>query len=155
MQFQLRTLLIFTTLAAVICGTFVAPPMVAVPVLTLILWTSPAFWLTSALYYRGQRQAFFIGATLAGIVPYLTAVILSIVYYAEWIDDGDLPDRFDRASYDPSAPYRLALAVYLPGVCSLIGGSLGWLSHRLALRARAQEGAPTDESIVQERSKQA
>jgi hypothetical protein len=151
MQFRLRTLLIFTTLAAVVCGTFVGPPIVTVPVLALILWSSPAFWLTASLFHRGQRQAFFVGGTLGGIAPYLTAVILSMFYYAEWIDDGDWPDPFDHWD-DRAAAYRFAIAVYVPGVCSLVGGSLGWLACRLAKRDAARDSNATTPSETQERS---
>ena len=137
MQFQLRTLLTLITVAAVICATFVAPPVIAVPVLCLILWTSPVLWLSGVYACRGRRQAFFLGGTVAGTPPYLAAVILSIAYYAEWIDDGGLPDIMEQQD----SAFRVALAVYLPGVCSLIAGVLSWFAYEYQRRIAAGDTA--------------
>ena len=141
MQFHLRTLLMLVTAAAVVCGTFVGPPVLVVPLLCLILWVSPAFWLCGAFVSRGRRQALFIGATAAGIAPYMAAVILSILYYAEWIDDGDVPNVLEQND-DPWGIVRLAIAVYLPGICSLIGGALGWFAHGHCRRSTDASAAP-------------
>jgi hypothetical protein len=129
MQFGLRTLLVVITLAAIVCGTFVAPLPLAVPALCLILWVSPAVWVCCAYFSRGRRQAFFLGGILAGMVPYLAAAILSVAYYAEWIHDGDLPNVLEPND-EPWGMIRVAVAVYLPGVCSLIGGALGALVYQ-------------------------
>lgn len=142
MQFQLRTLLILVTVAAVICATFVAPPEFAVPILGLILWISPVLWLSGAYACRGRRQAFFLGGTVAGFAPYLAAVIISIIYYAQWIFEGDWPDVIDRADSHWFA-VRVAVAVYLPGVCSLIGGTLSWFAYEYQRRIAAGEAAPS------------
>jgi hypothetical protein len=150
MQFNLRTLLMVVTLSAVVCGTLVAPPMLAVPVLCLILWTSPAFWLSSAYFSRGSRRAFFLGGCLAGLAPYLAAVILSIAYYAEWIDDGDVPNILEQGD-DPWGTFRVAVAVYLPGVCSLIGGTLGMLAWQ---RREKMAESPPDAGLAREEAGQ-
>ena len=153
MQFHLRTLLLMVTIAAVVCGTLVAPPWLAVPSLGLILWVSPAFWLSQAFWSRGRKQAFFVGASLAGISPYLAAVILSILYYAEWVDDGDWPRILDQPD-NRWAAMRVAIAVYLPGVCSLIGGGLGLLAWQQREKGAAwpQDAGPNQDEAGGERN---
>ena len=94
----------------------------------MILWISPVLWLSGAYACRGRRQAFFLGGVVAGLAPYLAAVILSIAYYAEWIDDGDWPNILEPWD-DSWAAFRVAVAVYMPGVCSLIGGTLAWFAY--------------------------
>jgi len=142
MQFRLRTLLILVTVVAVICATFVAPSEIAVPILGLILWISPVLWLSGAYACRGRRQAFFLGGMVAGIAPYLAAVILSIAYYAEWIDDGDWPNILEQDD-DPLGKFRVAVAVYLPGVCSLIGGALSWFAYQYQKSTAVEDQVPS------------
>jgi hypothetical protein len=140
MQFRLLTLLIATTIVSMLCALLLTAPIyVAAPILCAVLWICPALWVNGIIYGRGAWRPFFIGGFMAGLVPYLVALYVSMIVALQ-LFEGDL----DFGSLvDASAPWaNLILAGYLlgPGAFSFPGGLIGVAVYRW-FRPSLSEGA--------------
>lgn len=81
MQFRLRFLFaVVTYLSVILALVFAAPPIIAWPLLSLLLLVSPAVWIAGIVYARGAWRAFFIGGTAAGIGPFVTTSLITLMY---------------------------------------------------------------------------
>ena len=81
MEFRLSTLLaVITYLSVIFALVFAAPPVVAWPLLGLLLLAPPAVWITGIVYGRGAWRAFFIGGMAAGIGPLITTSLIALKY---------------------------------------------------------------------------
>ena len=124
MQFTIRSLLVLTAIVSVLCGiVFAAPPILAVPLLCMILWVCPAFWVNGIIYGRGAWRPFFIGGFMAGLVPHLIALYFSITAVILVFSGQSLGDLIDM---NLPWPNLLISAILLaPGLFALLGGLTG------------------------------
>jgi hypothetical protein len=123
MQFNIRTLLGVTAAVAVLCGViFAAPPIVAAPILIGLLWISPSLWINGIIYGRGGWRPFFIGGTMAGLVPHCGSLYTSVALVAEMLERGNWEELFVS---DRSQNLYVALTFLAPGPFAIIGGLVG------------------------------
>jgi hypothetical protein len=131
MQFRLRTLLAVITYLSVISAlVFAAPPVVAWPLLGLLLLVSPAVWIVGIVYGRGARRAFFIGGTAAGIGPFVATSFVSLMYAV----DGLAPLLLNSTSSSISSDDRwttilVSCLLLSSGPIAMGGGLLGSLVY--------------------------
>src|SRR5687768_5298242 len=125
MQFTIRLLLALMVAVSLLCGVmFAAPPIVATPILLGLLWISPALWINGIIYGRGGWRPFFIGGTMAGLVPHLTSLYVSGMAIGEVLDGGWLSALNESTS--ESWPNMFASLTFLaPGPFAILGGLLG------------------------------
>jgi hypothetical protein len=131
MQFRLRTLLaVITYLSVIFALVFAAPPIVAWPLLGLLLLVSPAVWIAGIVYGRGAWRAFFIGGTAAGIGPFIATSFISLMYAID-----ALPALFsDWPNFSADAGERwetilVSCMLLSSGPIAMIGGLLGSLVY--------------------------
>jgi hypothetical protein len=131
MQFRLRTLLaVITYLSVIFALVFAAPPVVAWPLLGLLLLVSPAVWIAGIVYGRGAWRAFFIGGTAAGIGPFVTTSLTALIYGV----DGLSPLLRDWSDLTANVGDRwtvIFVSCFLlsSGPIAMIGGLLGCLVY--------------------------
>ncbi len=145
MQFQLRTMFIVVTAAALFCGVVfgVSATWCGIALLVSMLIT-PAIWLTAALNAEGKQQIFFRAGLIAGAMPFVCCAITMAILISQAISNGGLTLVIPAYAGDPSdasvkidadtdLKLRLGMAgVWLmPGVFSLLGGAASLLTYRL------------------------
>lgn len=124
MQFNIRALLGVTAAVSVLCGiVFAAPPIVAAPILIGLLWISPSLWINGIIYGRGAWRPFFIGGTIAGLVPHLGALYYSAMVAVELLNGVGWDELL--ATNDRLANLHIAAIFLFPGVFALLGGLTG------------------------------
>ena len=137
MQFNIRALLGLMVAASVFCGiVFAAPPIVATPILVGILWISPSLWINGIIYGRGPWRPFFIGGTIAGLVPHLGALYYSVMVAAELLDGSGWAELL--ATNDRLSNLYVAAIFLFPGVFALLGGLVGVWTWWMFQPAKAQ-----------------
>ncbi len=125
MQFNIRFLLGLMVAVSLLCGViFAAPPIVATPVLIGLLWISPALWINGIVYGRGAWRPFFIGGTIAGIVPHLVSLYMSVMGAVAVFEGDEWGELFEAADGQWPNLY-VALTFLAPGPFSICGGLLG------------------------------
>jgi len=124
MQFNIRALLGLMVAVSVFCGiVFAAPPIVATPILVSILWISPSLWINGIIYGRGAWRPFFIGGTIAGLVPHLASLYFSVAVVATLFEGGGMTGLFEMNGHSPNL--NAAAAFLAPGPFALLGGLTG------------------------------
>jgi len=147
MQFNIRTLLALMVAASVLCGViFAAPPIVATPILIGLLWISPSLWINGIIYGRGAWRPFFIGGTIAGLVPHLASLYFSVMAVAALFEGDGWTELFEANERFPNL--YVAATFLAPGPFSLLGGLVGVWTWWMFQPARAQSATmqPTIES---------
>src|SRR5262245_39420026 len=142
MQFNIRTLLGLTAAVALLCGViFAAPPIVAAPILIGLLWISPSLWINGIIYGRGAWRPFFIGGTMAGLVPHCGSLYTSVALVSEMLDGGNWEELFEMS--DRSQNLYVALTFLAPGPFAIVGGLVGvwtwWMFQPASSAARATQ----------------
>lgn len=132
MQFRLRTLwAVITYLSVIFALVFAAPPIIAWPLLGLLLLVSPAVWIAGIVYGRRAWRAFFIGGTAAGIGPFVTTSLIALMYgieelpllFRNWISSS--PTSAD----DRSTAILVSCWLLSSGPIAMMGGLLGCLVY--------------------------
>lgn len=140
MRFKLSAIFFAISLvAAMCCLLFVAPLAITAVVVLFILLISPAVWLTGAIYARGGRQAFFIGGTLTGFVPYVISTyyfgMIAFQYGGEAFSRGLTGQGMQLGVSDAKelliTRIFLALIWIASGIFACAGGGVATLTHRL------------------------
>jgi|GEM_PF-3080574 hypothetical protein len=152
MQFNIRTLLGVTAAVALLCGVvFAAPPIVATPILIGLLWISPSLWINGIIYGRGGWRPFFIGGTIAGLVPHCASLYASVMLVASLLDGGEWSRMLQSGDRWPNL---YAGATFLaPGPFSLLGGLVGvwtWWMFQPAKSALNSDERPSRVPAVDE-----
>lgn len=125
MQFRLISLMVAMTLVAIACGiVFAVPQKIALCIISVIVLVSPSVWISGTVAARGRLQAFFIGGTVAGIIPFLIDAYFAIALSITTFDY--LNDPF--GSLFPWDRPALALMLFGPGVLSVVGGAASVLT---------------------------
>jgi hypothetical protein len=131
MQFRIWTLLVITAAVSVLCAMmFTAPLVVAAPILLGLLWISPSLWINGIIYGRGAWRPFFIGGTMAALVPHLVAIYFSVMAGALIVggDTGEITELY------PAWPNMYVSLIFLgPGPFAILGGLVGvwtWWMNR-------------------------
>src|SRR5262245_45429895 len=124
MQFNIRALLAVMALVSVVCGVlFAASPLVALPLLCVALWITPAVWVSGVIYARRAWRPFFLGCVTAGFVPHSIACYHSLKLTASVMSDStlvDLPDVFYYLDAIAISPNLLFAIIFLaPSVVSI------------------------------------
>jgi hypothetical protein len=162
-----RALLLWTTGVVLFTTVVFALPLVATGVLlTCTMLLSPAVWCCGASYTRDGLQPFFRGGLICGILPFVIASVISVVFAMQLAASGEIhgfslfvpiysADPVRRAATLETAasstaadvfyaelPQRLKLAVLwlAPGVVAVLGGALSYLTYRLV--TPKQESTP-------------
>ncbi len=124
MQFHIRTLLVVTFAVSLLCGlVFAVPPIVCIPVLCTILWICPAVWINGIVYGRRAWRAFFIGGTIAGLVPHLASLYFSVAVVTTLLEGGGMTALFELNGRSPNL--NAAATFLAPGPFAIIGGLVG------------------------------
>jgi len=124
MQFHIRSLLVVMVAVSVLCGVmFAAPPIVATPILLGLLWISPALWINGIVYARGGWRPFFIGGTMAGLVPHCASLYATVVVVVQLLDGGDWSRWFEVGDDWPNM--YISLTFLAPGPFAILGGLVG------------------------------
>lgn len=151
MQFNMRFLLALMAAVSVLCGVvFAAPPFVATPVLAGLLWISPSLWINGIIYGRGGWRPFFIGGTIAGLVPHAASLYFSVSVVSEIID-GSWSEIFEASDRWPNL--YAALTFLAPVPFSLLGGLVGvwtWWMFQPAKGAAHPDQPPNHAPAVDE-----
>ena len=123
MQFTIRLLLALMVAVSLLCGVmFAAPPIVATPILLGLLWISPALWINGIIYGRGGWRPFFIGGTMAGLVPHLGSLYFSAMFGGA-LFDGGWEDLLEGSDVWPNM--YVSLTFLAPGPFAFLGGLVG------------------------------
>jgi hypothetical protein len=127
MRYSLKSLLLATTLVAIVCGVFVLPrglPVLVLPPVALILLGGTA---AGSVYATNGVRAFCIGYTVAGCWVVLYAAVFPFLAMV------DGPRGFERlieqltgsdaSAYEPLWGWKIMFAGYL--LVSVLGGLAG------------------------------
>jgi hypothetical protein len=150
MQFSIRFLLGLMVAVSFLCGIiFAAPPIVATPILIGLLWISPALWINGIVYGRGAWRPFFIGGTIAGLVPHLASLYMSVMGVAAQFDVDAWAELFETSGEGFPNMYS-ALVFLAPGPFAIIGGLVGvwtwWMfqpGKAASIRSEPSTSTPT------------
>jgi hypothetical protein len=115
-----------------------------------LLWISPALWINGIVYGRGGWRPFFIGGTMAGLVPHCTSLYMSAMVIGQVIDGGSWDEWFEMGGGWQNM--YVSLTFLAPGPFAILGGLLGvwtwWMFQPGKARPASDSSADGEYVIV-------
>lgn len=132
MQFRFSHVMIGITTFCVLLGLVLpSPPILSFPVLYVLMTATPAICLTGVVWGQGRQRAFYCGAMISGVAPWISAFRMTYetfprIFYSLFI--GNLEKEWFQPSIG-SDFWTIHLLLLAPCFAALIGGVAGLIAY--------------------------